>query len=232
MKYKEIKEEVYEANLLLPQNKLVLYTFGNVSIINRQLGVVGIKPSGISYDEMKIDDIVVLDLDGSIIEGELNPSSDTKTHLILYKSFENITSIVHTHSTYATAWAQARKSIPVLGTTHADHLPICVPITEIISKEATEKDYEEETGKQILKAFEKIDYEKTPMVLVAGHGPFTWGTSAEKAVYNSVILEELGKMAFITKSINPTVEPLNDYIINKHFERKHGKNAYYGQAKK
>jgi L-ribulose-5-phosphate 4-epimerase len=219
----------FEANLELPRRGLVVYTFGNVSAVDRDRGVFAIKPSGVKYGELKPSDIVVVDLDGRVAEGKLRPSSDTKTHAVLYRRFEKIGSVAHTHSTYATAWAQAMKSIPVLGTTHADHLAADIPCTQVMPQEAVAGDYEEETGNRIVDAFRSLSYEEVEMVLVACHGPFTWGGSPEKAVYNSVILEELAKMASLTLGINPRTPRLKKYLVDRHYLRKHGKDAYYGQ---
>lgn len=227
--YGELKEQAWQANLEIPRRGLAIYTFGNVSALDAQRGVFAIKPSGVSYDELKADDMVVIDLDGKTVEGKLRPSSDTKTHLALYRAFRGIGGIVHTHSTYATAWAQAGLAIPIYGTTHADHLAEDVPCTAVMSAEAVEGDYEAETGTQIIDCFRGRDPEQTPMVLVAGHAPFTWGKTAEKAVYHAVVLEELAKMAHVTRTLNPEANRLPDYLVRKHFERKHGKRAYYGQ---
>lgn len=228
-KYDELRRRVYECNMALPQHKIVIYNFGNTSGIDRKEGVVAIKPSGVLYDVLKPEDIVIVDFDGRVVEGTLKPSSDTKTHLVLYQTFPNIGGIVHTHSTYAVAWAQAAQPIPILGTTHADHLHVDIPCTEFMSDAMIARDYEIETGNQIVKTFANISYEEVEMVLVAGHGPFTWGKTPEKAVYNSVILEELAKMALFTRQINPQVPRLKDALIRKHYQRKHGPQAYYGQ---
>jgi L-ribulose-5-phosphate 4-epimerase len=228
-KLNEIKQRVYKCNLELPKQKLVIYTFGNVSAMDRDEGIIAIKPSGVNYNEMSPEDIVVVDLDGKVIEGNLRPSSDTNTHLVLYKNFPEIGGVVHTHSTYAVAWAQAAKPIPILGTTHADHLHLEVPCTDFMSKEMIEGDYEVETGNQILNCFKNFSYKEIEMVLVAGHGPFTWAPTPEKAVYNSVILEELAKMALLTLQINPEISSLDNTLTQKHYRRKHGPNAYYGQ---
>lgn len=216
----------------LPRQGLVIYTFGNASAIDRNEGIIAIKPSGVSYDVLKPEDMVIVDLNGKIVEGELNPSSDTKTHLVLYNHFPEIGGVAHTHSTYAVAWAQAAKSIPIFGTTHADHLHLDIPCTSFMTKEMIEGDYEVETGNQILKTFQNISCEEVEMVLVAGHGPFTWGRTPEKAVYNSVVLEELAKMALFTLQINPEVSKLDEALVQKHYQRKHGSNAYYGQIPK
>ena len=231
-KFDEIKNRVYECNMELPQKGLVVYTFGNASAIDRNEGIIAIKPSGVSYDVLKPEDIVIVDLEGQIVEGSLNPSSDTKTHLVLYNHFPEIGGVAHTHSTYAVAWAQATKSIPILGTTHADHLHLDIPCTDFMTKEMIQGDYEVETGNQILKTFQNIFYKEVEMVLVAGHGPFTWGKTPEKAVYNSVVLEELAKIALLTLQINPDASILDETLIQKHYQRKHGSNAYYGQIPK
>lgn len=229
--YRELKERAWVANQEIPKRGLAIYTFGNVSALDAERGVIAIKPSGVEYDKLTVEDIVVLDLSGKVVEGELRPSSDTKTHIVLYQAWKNVGGIVHTHSSYATGWAQARLPIPIYGTTHADHLPEDVPCTEVMSDAAVERDYEVETGNQILKCFEGKKPLETPMVLVAGHGPFAWGETPEKAVYNAVVLEELAKMAFVTRTLDPSAPRLPDRLIQKHFARKHGKNAYYGQKK-
>lgn len=227
--YGELKERAFQANLEIPRRGLAIYTFGNVSAFDAERAVFAIKPSGVAYERLTAADMVVVDLESKIVEGALRPSSDTKTHAALYRAFEGVGGIVHTHSTYATAWAQARLPIPIYGTTHADHLAEDVPCTALMSNEAVERDYEAETGAQIVECFRSRDPERTPMVLVAGHGPFAWGKTAEKAVYNAVVLEELAKIASITKSIDPNASRLPEYLVQKHFERKHGKRAYYGQ---
>jgi L-ribulose-5-phosphate 4-epimerase len=227
--YGELKEQAFEANMEIPNRGLAIYTFGNVSAFDSGRGVFAIKPSGVPYDELKVEDMVVVDLDSKIIEGRLRPSSDTKTHAALYRAFKGVGGIVHTHSTYATAWAQACTPIPIYGTTHADYLAEDVPCTEIMSAEAVAGDYEAETGTQIIECFRSRDPGQTPMVLVAGHAPFAWGKTAEKAVYHAAILEELARMAFMTRSINPAAPRLPEYLVRKHFERKHGAGAYYGQ---
>jgi len=227
--YQELKERAWAANQEIPKRGLAIYTFGNVSALDEARGVIAIKPSGVEYEKLTADDLVVVDLSGKIVEGKFRPSSDTPTHLVLYRAWKGIGGVVHTHSTYATGWAQARIPMPIYGTTHADHLADDVPITAVMSDEAVERDYEVETGNQILECFKSRDPLQTPMVLVAGHGPFTWGDTPEKAVYNAAVLEELAQMAFVTRSLNPAAERLPDRLIRKHFERKHGKNAYYGQ---
>ncbi len=230
--YQSLKEEAWEANMEIPRQHLAIYTFGNVSAIDRASGVVAIKPSGVPYVDLRPEDMVLVDLDHKIVEGSKRPSSDTKTHLLLYRSFEHIGGICHTHSTYAVAWAQAQKAIPNLGTTHADHLTASVPVTEVMSDEMIRGDYEHETGNQILNLFnrEHLSAEEVEMVLVACHGPFTWGKNAAKAVYNAAVLEELAKMAFVTLQINPQVTSIKQSLIDKHYFRKHGKDAYYGQG--
>lgn len=226
---KELKEQVYEANLELNQRGLVLYTFGNVSGIDRHQELVAIKPSGVPYSELRVSDIVVVDLHNRVIEGHLRPSSDTKTHTLLYRNFSQIGGVVHSHSTYATAWAQAKNPIPCYGTTHADYCFGEVPCTAVMSDEQVEKDYEEETGNQILVTMKGKQPLEFPMILVASHAPFTWGKDAAQAVYHAVILEELAKMAYLTRTIDPETSPLKPSLLNKHYQRKHGKHAYYGQ---
>lgn len=226
---KELKERVLEANLELQRRNLVIYTWGNVSGIDREKGLVVIKPSGVPYEELTADKMVVLDLEGNKVEGDLNPSSDTATHLELYRNFPEIGGVVHTHSVFATAWAQAGSAIPCYGTTHADYFYGEIPCTRMMTREEVEQDYELNTGKVIVETFKNRDYNYTPGVLVAGHGPFTWGTDPANAVHNSVVLEELARMALYTIQITPLVGGIPDYILNKHFYRKHGKDAYYGQ---
>tara|TARA_R110000868_G_scaffold235273_9_gene489184 strand:- start:46102 stop:46803 length:702 start_codon:yes stop_codon:yes gene_type:complete len=229
--FKNLKEKVYEANLRLPELGLVLFTFGNASAADREKGVFAIKPSGVPYAELKPEDIVVLDFENNIIEGEMRPSSDTKTHAVLYKHWENVGGIVHTHSTYATAWAQSQLEIPILGTTHADHLTYDIPCAPPMSDEMIKGEYEYETGFQIIDALKarKFTYEEVEMILVGNHAPFTWGKTIDKAVYNSAVLEEVAKMAYITLQINPKSPRLKESLIKKHFERKHGSDSYYGQ---
>lgn len=224
-----LKERVCKANLELLQTELVIHTFGNVSGIDREEGIVAIKPSGVSYEELTPEAMVLVNLDGNVVGGDLNPSSDTKTHVVLYQNFPEIGGVVHTHSPYAVAWAQARRAIPCLGTTHADYSPVEIPCTAMISDEAIEEDYERETGNLIVETFKRYSYNLTPMVLVASHGPFTWGATPEEAVHHSVTLEYLAKMALHTLSLNPNVSPVKQSLVNKHFNRKHGKSAYYGQ---
>lgn len=227
--FRELKERAWQANQEIPKRGLAIYTFGNVSALDAARGVVAIKPSGVAYEKLTADDLVVLDLDGKLVEGKLRPSSDTATHLLLYRTWKGVGGIAHTHSTYATAWAQARLPIPIYGTTHADHLAEDVPCTAVMSDEAVERDYELETGNQILEAFATRNPLHTPMVLVAGHAPFTWGETPEKAVYNAAVLEEIAKMAFLTRTLDADASRLPGSLVHKHFQRKHGKNAYYGQ---
>ena len=224
----KLKQETLRANLDLVKHGLVIFTWGNVSAIDREKGLIVIKPSGVSYDEMKAEDMVVLDLDGKTVEGKLKPSSDTATHLILYQSFPNIGGVAHTHSTYATAWAQTGKSIPNIGTTHADYFKDDIPCTRSMTPAEITTEYERETGKVIVERFEGLNPDYTPGVLVNNHGPFTWGSDAHQAVHNSVVLEQVAKMAFIARLINPELT-MNEELIKKHFYRKHGHGAYYGQ---
>ncbi|WP_257458014.1 L-ribulose-5-phosphate 4-epimerase [Archangium lipolyticum] len=228
-KYRELKERAWAANMEIPRRGLAIYTFGNVSALDPGAGVFAIKPSGVAYEKLQVDDMVVVDLEGRIVEGTLRPSSDTRTHIVLYRNLRGLGGIVHTHSTYATGWAQACLPIPIYGTTHADHLAEDVPCTALMTDDAVGRDYETETGNQILECFRSRNPLHTPMVLVAGHAPFAWGETAEKAVYNAAVLEELAKMAFITRGLSPDAPRLSDRLIRKHFERKHGQNAYYGQ---
>lgn len=229
----ELKEKVFQANLDLVKHGLVIFTWGNVSAIDRKSGLVVIKPSGVAYDVMKASDMVVVDLDGKVVEGDLNPSSDTPTHVVLYKAFPEIGGVVHTHSTYATSWAQAGVDIPNIGTTHADYFYKAIPCTPDMTKEEVEGDYELETGNVIVKRFwdEDINPMHTPGVLVKNHGPFAWGKDAAQAVYNAVVMEQVAKMASISFAINPHLT-MNPLLIEKHFSRKHGPHAYYGQKKK
>jgi L-ribulose-5-phosphate 4-epimerase len=225
----DLKERVWRCNKELPRVGLVVHTFGNVSAIDRPQGIVAIKPSGVLYDDLKVDDIVVVDLQNNVVDGSLRPSSDTKTHTLLYRSFPDIGGIVHTHSTYAVAWAQAMKPIPIMGTTHADLVAADIPCTEVMTDEMINGDYEEETGRQIVKVFDQLSYKDIPMVLVACHGPFTWGETPEKAVYNSLMLEEIATMASLTLEINSKTPRLKSTLIERHHSRKHGPDAYYGQ---
>jgi L-ribulose-5-phosphate 4-epimerase len=231
-RYKTLCEEAYEANMEIPRQHLAMYTWGNVSAFDSERGVFAIKPSGVRYEELSPESMVLVDLDGKTIGGRLKPSSDTKTHLVLYRSFSGIGGVTHTHSTYATAWAQARMSVPVFGTTHADFGDQPVPCTDYISSEALTRDYELETGNLIVEKFRKegIDPLRINMVLVAGHGPFTWGKDAADSVYHAAVLEEVCRMALLTLNIDPGTPPLPGYILRKHWERKHGTGAYYGQG--
>ena len=225
----ELKEKVCRANLDLVRHGLVIFTWGNVSAIDRQSGLVVIKPSGVSYDNMKPSDMVVVDLDGKVVEGDLNPSSDTPTHLVLYKAFPEIGGVVHTHSTYATAWAQAGIDLPNIGTTHADYFHDAVPCTADMSRPQVEGEYELETGNVIVERFKGLNPVHTPGVLVKNHGPFTWGKTPEKAVENAVVLDECAHMALLTRLFDPSAVPAAQCIQDKHYFRKHGANAYYGQ---
>ena len=230
----ELKEKVFRANLDLVKHNLVIFTWGNVSGIDREKGLVVIKPSGVSYDTMKASDMVVVSLEtGEVVEGDLNPSSDTPTHLVLYRAFPELGGIVHTHSTYATAWAQAGKDIPSIGTTHADYFHDSIPFTDDMTEAEVKGDYELETGNVIVKRIQagNINPVHTPGVLVKNHGPFSWGKDADNAVYNAVVMEQVAKMAFVSFSVNPETT-MNPLLIEKHFSRKHGPNAYYGQKKK
>jgi L-ribulose-5-phosphate 4-epimerase len=230
MSYSELKRAAYEANMELDRRKLVVYNFGNVSEIDRAKGVIAIKPSGVPYADLSPENMVVVDLDNAVVEGSLKPSSDTRTHTHLYRNFDHIGGVTHTHSTFATAWAQAQMDIPCLGTTHADFVFGDIPCTAVITDTQIQRDYEEETGVQITDRFKQRSPEESPMVIVAGHGPFTWGKDAAKAVYHAVILEEVAHMAYLTRTLQPNIGPLKQAIIDKHFLRKHGKNAYYGQS--
>lgn len=229
--YDSLKKECYEANMQLNNLGLVIYTFGNVSAVDREKAIFAIKPSGVAYEVLKPEDIIILDFDNNVVEGEMRPSSDTKTHAYLYKNWKNIGGIAHTHATHSVAWAQSQKDIPVFGTTHADHLTEDIPCAAPMKDELIEGNYEHNTGIQILDCFKekRISYEEVPMVLLGNHGPFTWGKNAAKAVYNSKVLEEVAKMAFLTLQINPSAPRMKDSLIKKHYERKHGKDAYYGQ---
>lgn len=227
----KLKQEVYEANMQLPKYGLVTFTWGNVSGIDRETGYFVIKPSGVDYDRLTPDAMVVMDLHGNKVEGRLNPSSDTKTHIELYKKYSDIGGIVHTHSPEATSWAQAGRDIPLYGTTHADYFYGPIPCARSLTKEEIDGDYEKNTGLLIIETFEKrkINPAYVPGVLCKNHGPFTWGKDAAEAVHNAVVLEEVAKMAAKTELINPQVRPASDAIRDKHFYRKHGENAYYGQ---
>ena len=229
----ELKEKVFQANLDLVKHNLVIFTWGNVSAIDREKGLVVIKPSGVSYDTMKASDMVVVDLhSGKVVEGNLNPSSDTPTHLVLYRAFPEIGGVVHTHSTYATAWAQAGRDIPNIGTTHADYFHDDIPCTADMTADQM-AEYEYHTGVVIVNRISSgnINPVHTPGVLVKNHGPFSWGKDADQAVYNAVVMEQVAKMAFVSLSVNPDTT-MNPLLVEKHFSRKHGPNAYYGQKKK
>lgn len=231
-KYQAIKEQAYSANMQLPKLNLVLFTFGNVSAADRSLGVFAIKPSGVPYEDLTVEKMVIVDFDGNTIEGDLRPSSDTKTHAVLYKNWDDINGIVHTHSTYATSWAQAQLPIPIFGTTHADHLTVDIPCAPPMADEMIAGNYEYETGFQIINHFNELglSHKEVEMILVGNHAPFTWGKTADKAVYNSAVLENVAQMAMLTSQINPSAPKLKDALIKKHFERKHGPDSYYGQS--
>jgi L-ribulose-5-phosphate 4-epimerase len=230
-KFQHIQEEAYEANMKLPPLGLVLFTFGNVSAADQAMGVFAIKPSGVPYHELTPEKMVIVDFDGKTVEGNLRPSSDTLTHAVLFKHWSKIGGIAHTHSTYATAWAQSLLDIPILGTTHADHNTVDIPCAPPMSDEMIKGDYEYQTGFQILNCFSEngFSYEEVEMILVGNHAPFTWGKTADKAVYNSAVLEQIAQMALLTQQINPNAPRLNDALIQKHYQRKHGPNSYYGQ---
>lgn len=230
-KYTHIRESAYEANLRLPKLGLVLFTFGNVSAADRDLGLFAIKPSGVPYEELTPDKMVIVDFDGKVVKGKLRPSSDTLTHAVLYKHWEKIGGIVHTHSTYATSWAQAQRDIPIFGTTHADHNTVDVPCAPPMNDEMIQGDYEYQTGFQIMNTFRDkgLSYEEVEMVLVGNHAPFTWGKTPDKAVYNSAVLESIAQMAYLTEQISAVAPRLKDSLIKKHYERKHGPDSYYGQ---
>ena len=229
--HEELKKAVCEANLELQKQRLVIYSWGNVSGIDRTAGVIAIKPSGVAYDELTPEKIVLLDMEGKIIEGTLNPSSDTPTHLELYRNFETIGGICHTHSPNATMWAQACKEIPCFGTTHADNFYGPIPVTEVMTEEEIKDDYELNTGKVIVRRFDGIDPMQMSAVLVANHGPFTWGADPAAAVEATVVLEQIAAMALGTITINPDQGPISRALLDKHYLRKHGKNAYYGQPR-
>ncbi|WP_394775852.1 L-ribulose-5-phosphate 4-epimerase [Flavobacterium sp.] len=229
--YKDLKQECYEANMQLNALNLVVYTFGNVSAVDRKNSVFAIKPSGVPYEDLKPEDIVIVDFDNNIIEGSMRPSSDTKTHAYLYKNWPNIGGVAHTHATYSVAWAQSQRDIPIFGTTHADHLTADIPCAPPMADSLIEGNYEHNTGIQILDCFKEknLSYEEVEMVLIGNHGPFAWGKNAAKAVYNSKVLEVVAEMAYLTLQINPNALRLKDSLIKKHYNRKHGKDSYYGQ---
>lgn len=231
-KYNAIQQEAYNANMQLPKLNLVLFTFGNVSAADRNLGVFAIKPSGVPYEDLTPEKMAIADFDGKVVEGNLRPSSDTLTHAVLYKHWDKINGIVHTHSTYATAWAQSLRDIPIYGTTHADHCTCDIPCAAPMHDDMIKGNYEYETGFQIMNAFKErnLNYEELEMVLVGNHAPFTWAKTAAKAVYNSAVLEEIAKMAYLTETIQADALRLKDSLIKKHFERKHGPDSYYGQS--
>ena len=231
MRLTHLREEVLEANLELVRRGLVLYTFGNASGIAREQGLVVIKPSGVPYESMRPEDLVVTDLEGNIVEGSLRPSSDLPTHLVLYKAFSEIGGVAHTHSEYATAWAQSGTAIPCFGTTHADYFHGSVPVTASLSRNDVEGDYERNTGEAIVEAFRTRRHADIPAVLVINHGPFTWGPDAKSAAHTAVILESIARMAYFTLHINPNAAPVEPHLHDKHYLRKHGDLAYYGQAK-
>lgn len=231
MEYEYIQQAACEANMQLPKLGLVLFTFGNVSAVDRNLGVFAIKPSGVPYEELSPEKMVIVDFDANVVAGTLRPSSDTKTHAVLYKHWDAIGGIVHTHSTYATAWAQSLRDIPIYGTTHADHNVADIPCAPPMSDEMIKGDYEYQTGFQIMDCLrkKKLSYQEMEMILVGNHAPFTWGKTAEKAVYNSAVLESVAQMAYLTEQIRQDAPRLKDALIKKHFERKHGPDSYYGQ---
>ena len=232
MRLASLREEVLEANLELVRRGLVLYTFGNASGISREEGLVVIKPSGVEYAKLKPADMVITDLDGTVVEGNLRPSSDLPTHIILYKAFKNIGGVAHTHSEFATAWAQAGRAIPCLGTTHADTFHGAVPVTDELTREEIESDYEGNTGQVIMRAFKHLNADSIPGVLVRNHGPFAWGETPAIAANNSTILEAVARMAYYTVGLAEAAEPISKFLHDKHFLRKHGKDRYYGQTEK
>jgi len=225
----QLKQQVLEANLDLPRYGLVTFTWGNVSAIDRARGLVAIKPSGVDYDALKADDIVIVDLQGEVVEGRLRPSSDTATHLALYRRYPSLGGVVHTHSTHATAWAQAGLAIPALGTTHADYFLGDIPCTRALTEEEVRGEYELNTGRVIIETLKEAEPLHTPGVVVYQHGPFAWGKDAHDAVHNAVVMEEVARMAWIARGINPDLKPIDSYLMDKHFMRKHGAHAYYGQ---
>jgi L-ribulose-5-phosphate 4-epimerase len=230
-KYADIQKAAYEGNMQLPRLGLVIFTFGNVSVADHDKKVFAIKPSGLAYEDLTPEKMVVVDFDGNIVEGSLRPSSDTRTHAVLYTHCPEMKAVVHTHSTYATAWAQSLRDIPNYGTTHADHTVADIPCAAPMDDHMIEGDYEYETGFQILNCLKErgLTYRETEMILVGSHAPFAWGETMEKAVYHAAVLEELARMSHLTEQINPNVRRLKEALIKKHFERKHGKGAYYGQ---
>ena len=225
----QLKQQVFEANMDLPRYGLVTFTWGNVSAIDRQRGLVMIKPSGIAYKSMTVDDMSVVDLQGHVVEGRWRPSSDTATHLALYRRYPDLGGVVHTHSTHATAWAQAGLAIPALGTTHADYFFGDIPCTRALSAQEVDEAYELNTGQVIIETLGEANPLHTPGIVVYQHGPFAWGKDAHEAVHNAVVMEEVARMAWIARGINPQLQPIDSWLMNKHFQRKHGPNAYYGQ---
>ena len=225
----QLKQQVFEANMDLPRYGLVTFTWGNVSAIDRQRGLVVIKPSGIAYESMTVDDMSVVDLQGHVVEGRWRPSSDTATHLALYRRYPDLGGVVHTHSTHATAWAQAGLAIPALGTTHADYFFGDIPCTRALSAQEVDEAYELNTGQVIIETLGEANPLHTPGIVVYQHGPFAWGKDAPEAVHNAVVMEEVARMAWIARGINPQLQPIDSWLMNKHFQRKHGPNAYYGQ---
>lgn len=225
----QLKQQVFEANMDLPRYGLVTFTWGNVSAIDRQRGLVVIKPSGIAYESMTVDDMSVVDLQGHVVEGRWRPSSDTATHLALYRRYPDLGGVVHTHSTHATAWAQAGLAIPALGTTHADYFFGDIPCTRALSAQEVDEAYELNTGQVIIETLGEANQLHTPGIVVYQHGPFAWGKDAHEAVHNAVVMEEVARMAWIARGINPQLQPIDSWLMNKHFQRKHGPNAYYGQ---
>ena len=225
----QLKQQVFEANMDLPRYGLVTFTWGNVSAIDRQRGLVVIKPSGIAYESMTVDDMSVVDLQGHVVEGRWRPSSDTATHLALYRRYPDLGGVVHTHSTHATAWAHAGLAIPALGTTHADYFFGDIPCTRALSAQEVDEAYELNTGQVIIETLGEANPLHTPGIVVYQHGPFAWGKDAHEAVHNAVVMEEVARMAWIARGINPQLQPIDSWLMNKHFQRKHGPNAYYGQ---
>ena len=230
--YKSLREECYEANMRLNTLGLVIFTFGNVSAVDKEKAIFAIKPSGVPYEILKPEDIVIMDYDAKVVEGKMRPSSDTKTHAQLYKTWDDIGGVTHTHSTYAVAFSQAGMDIPIFGTTHADHTHQDIPCATVLTDEMIKGDYEYETGNQIFDCFKGkgLSHREVEMVLLQNHGPFTWGKNADKSVYNAAVLEEIARMAYLTLQLNPLTPRIKDTLRMKHYERKHGKNAYYGQG--
>lgn len=229
--YEDIREAAYRANMQLPELGLVIFTFGNVSAADREKGVFAIKPSGVPYRDLTPANMVIVDFNGKVVDGKLRPSSDTLTHAVLYKHWVEVGAIVHTHSRYATAWAQAQRDIPLYGTTHADHNTVDIPCAPPMSDDMIKGNYEHETGFQIMNCLKErgLDYKTVEMILVGNHAPFSWGSTVDKAVYNSAVLEAVAEMAYVTEQLNPKAPRLKDALVKKHFERKHGSNSYYGQ---